>query len=452
MADAPPPDLILVMTDQQRHDHLGHRGVTPVQTPTLDRLAASGVSFTCAYSASTTCIPARTSLLTGMLDHRLPRDDDAFLREGTPTVPRTLRDAGYQTALVGKAHFHPLHADHGYDVLRVCEHLNSYPGGLDPSDGLDDYHGWLAEQGHADPRLDGSRTPPELATHATSWVRDQALSVLEGRDPRRPLHLVISFPHPHPPVDPPSPYAEMYRPEDCEIDSDGASANRFLPKVFRDEAAQEGHPHRRIDPDHMAAHQAELARTFGLITQIDDAVASIVERLDMDRTLLVFTSDHGDFAGRRGLVRKIPWIPFDDLARVPFFATGAGVAGGRVVDHPVQSFDLAPTFLDAAGLLPADHDLDGTSLLTPLGDPDVEVPADRLVFSAITMGWPMVRRGPHKYIRSRGWGDSVLFDVERDPDEVWNVSSLPEAGAIIAELSEAVDRQLAAEVAPDAEH
>lgn len=440
------PDLILVMTDQQRHDQVGYRRATPVRTPTLDGLAAAGVTFTSAYSASTTCIPARTSLLTGMLDHRLPRDENTFLREGTPTVPRTLRDAGYQTALVGKAHFHPLHADHGFDHLRLCEHLNAYPGAIDPDGPLDDYHDWLDAQGLADHRLGATGADaPALETHPTSWVRDEALAVLRERDPARPLHLVISFPHPHPPIDPPSPYAEMYAPGDCEIDPDAAAANRFLPHVFRQQTTQADHPQRRVDPARLAEHQADLARTYGLITQVDDALADIVEQIDLTRSLLVFTSDHGDFAGRRGLVRKVPWIPFDDLARVPFFATGAGVAGGRTIDAPVQSFDLAPTFLDAAGLLDGSSGLDGASLGPTLSDPDATGPADRLVFSAISMGWPMVRRGPHKYIRSRGWGAEVLFDVERDPDEVVNLTSLPEAAPVVAELSRAVDSQLAAE-------
>ena len=104
------PDLVLVMTDQHRHDQVGWFPGSPVRTPTLDRLAADGVVFDACYSSSTTCVPARTSLLTGRLDHRVATGTNRALVPGTPTVARMLRDAGYQTALVGKMHFTPMRA------------------------------------------------------------------------------------------------------------------------------------------------------------------------------------------------------------------------------------------------------------------------------------------------------------------------------------------------------
>lgn len=441
-----PPDIVLILTDQQRHDHVGHVGATPVRTPALDALAARGVAFTSAYSASTTCIPARTALLTGVLDHRLPRDGHHVVA-GVPTVPRALQAVGYATALVGKAHFSPLHAEHGYDLIQVCEHLDAYVGGLDPVAAGEDYRLWLDGHGHRDHRQDKVRVWPDPATHPTSWVRDRALQVLAERDPDQPLHLVVSFPHPHPPIDPPEPYASLYDPDACVVDPDGARANRFLPHSFRVATEQADHPHRRVDPANLAHHRAELARTLGLVTQVDDAVAEVLAALDLDRTLVAFTSDHGDYGGRRGLVRKVPWIPFDDLARVAMVVAGRGVAGGRVLNQPVQSFDLAATFLAAAGLDVEGRGLDGVDLGPVLADPTATPPDDRPVHSAVTMGYPMVRRGAHKLIRD-GWGSEVLFDVVRDPDEVWDLSRFPGGPEIRAELAEAIDAQLAAPAVP----
>ena len=179
-----------------------------------------------------------------------------------------------------------------------------------------------------------------------------------------------------------------------------------------------------------------MARTYGLITQIDDAVGRIVDRLDLSSTVLFFTSDHGDYAGHRGLVRKVPWIPFDDLARVPFFVTGAGVAGGRHDRGLAQSFDFATTCLDYAGVDVDPATFDGISLVPVLGDPGASLAEDRTVHCGISMGWPMVRRGPHKYLRS-GWGEEVLFDVERDPGEVYNLLSLDPGREIVGALAEA---------------
>ena len=120
------PDLVLVMTDQQRHDHVGWWPGSPVRTPHLDALAASGVVFEAGYSASTTCVPARTSLMTGLLDHRTPYRERWALEQDFFTVPHALRAAGYQTALIGKMHFNPMRSSHGFEHVRVVEHLSAY--------------------------------------------------------------------------------------------------------------------------------------------------------------------------------------------------------------------------------------------------------------------------------------------------------------------------------------
>lgn len=442
------PDLVLVMTDQQRFDQVGYAGCL-ASTPNLDALAADGVIFENAYSASTTCVPARTSLMTGLFDHRTPRSSPPWLDEGSWTVAHALRAAGYQTALIGKMHAQPMRADHGFDHLRVCEHVNAYDEVSAAHAGVDHYHDWLSERGLADWRFEASvpgvyDLDPD--THPTSWVRDQTLQFLAERDRTRPMFLVVSFPHPHPPINPPEPYASMYDPADCWVDPDGASANQYLPNSFRQRTIQADHPERRIDPRHLARHRSSLARTYGLITQVDDAVGTIVSQIDLPSTMLWFTSDHGDYAGRRGLVRKVPWIPFDDLAKVPCFATGGPVIGGRREPAPMQSFDFAVTAL-AAARLDLDFDLevfDGIDVGPMLTDPNRALAPDRLVYSAITMKLPMVRRGGHKYIRDCGWGSEVLFDVGRDPDEVWNVMSLDTDRVITDELAAAVDRQLVA--------
>lgn len=448
------PDLILVMTDQQRHDQVGYASHGAVRTPNLDRLANEGVIFDAAYSSSTTCVPARTSLMTGVLDHRARHQGPLALEEGWWTVPNALRAAGYQTALIGKMHFHPMRADHGFDHVRLCEHLNAYSEDPRQTGRLDHYHDWLHTEGLADWRFeteDDMATTYRLdpATHPTSWVRDETLAFLEQRDPDRPLLLVVSFPHPHPPINPPEPYASRYDPEACWVDPAGAARNDGLPPQFRLATAQADHPNRRVDGAGIAATRATLARTYGSITQIDDAVGAIVDQLDLSDALLFFTSDHGDYAGNRGLVRKIPWIPFDDLAKVPCFATGGRVRGGRVEPSPMQSFDFAVTCLAQAGIardLDLDQ-LDGIDLSPMLADPDASLDPDRIVFSALSVHWPMARRGVHKYIRESGWGDEVLFELAFDPAESVNVRFLDPDRTIIGELAAAVDERLAAGIA-----
>ncbi|MBV9951135.1 MAG: sulfatase-like hydrolase/transferase [Acidimicrobiia bacterium] len=442
------PDIVLVMTDQQRHDQIGYASDGPLQTPTIDALAAAGVVFETAYSGSTTCVPARTSLMTGLLDHRAPYDAPYALHQGTWTLAHALRAAGYETALIGKMHFSPIRADHGFEHVRSCEHLDAYtvPAAEQPE--LDHYHDWLAEAGLPDWRYEvpkGARAPYiyDEATHPTSWVRDQTIDFLRNRSGDRPLFLVVSFPHPHPPLHPPARYARRYDPDDCVIDPAWASVNDGLPRRFRKLTAQDDALQRRVDPERLPHHRQRLAYTYGLITQIDDALADIVDHLTLERTFLFFTSDHGDFAGHRGLVRKVPWLPFDDLARVPCFATGGVVAGGRREAAPMQSFDFVATALSFAGVEPEQDDLDARDLRGVLTDPAASVAPDRTVFSAISMRCPMARRGRYKYIRLLGWGQEVLFDVETDPEESVNLIGGDDVAEIHAELSAAVDREVA---------
>jgi arylsulfatase len=428
------PDLVLIMTDQQRHDQIGYASGGHFETPTLDSLAARGVIFDTAYSASTTCVPARSALLTGILPHRLPsQENGAALREGFWTVAHELRRSGYETALIGKMHFAPVHSNHGFETMRLCEHIKWQ--GLGPlssarGDEVDDYHGWLQQRGLADWRYthDTWWTPPmprgyPPEAHATAWIEQETSSFLAARDRRRPLFLVISFLHPHAPYDPPQPYASMYDPAESILPAEGFEANGRLPLVFQ--LAVDG-SRTRVEARDATKVRSFLATVRGLIRQIDDAVGRLMERIDLDETFVFFTSDHGDYSGHRGLMRKTPQIPFDDLARVPLFVTGGDVVGGRRVVPLVQSSDFALTCLDVAGVVPPDDvEFDSRSLRPILRDAAGADDRDReVVCGTGTPGWPMIRRGRYKYMQHIEHFDDAqcaLFDLEADPGEQVNL-------------------------------
>ena len=449
------PDIVLLLTDQQRFDQVGYASGGHFQTPNLDRIARGGVVFENAYSASTVCVPARVALMTGIEPHRVPTQENRFaLREGFWTAAHELSRAGYQTALIGKAHFAPVHAQHGFETLRLCEHLHAQ--GLGPlskqrNDDLDDYHDWLLARGYPDWRFGDVAAPAGSVgarhvfpygpgVHPTGWVEQEATAFLERRDPSRPLFMVVSFPHPHAPYNPPDPYASMFDPDDARLPEGGFEVNAGLPMVCqlalarsrtRDEAADE----QRL--------RWFLATVRGLIKHIDDAIGRVVARLDLSSTLVAFTSDHGDYAGHRGLLRKNPWMPFDDLARVPLFFAGHGVQGGRVVPGPVQSYDFALTALDFAGIEPGINDVDGRSLRPLLSGRGDGADLDRSVFCAIGMGWPMVRRGAHKYFVHAQHASPVLFDLERDPGERVNLAGDPGYSPIERELADGLAQRMA---------
>jgi arylsulfatase len=448
----PRPDIVLFITDQQRFDQVGYASGGHFESPNLDHCARSGVIFENAYSASTVCVPARVALMTGFEPHRVPTQENPFaLREGFWTIAHELRSAGYETALIGKAHFAPVHAQHGFETLRLCEHLSSQ--GLGPlsrerDDELDDYHDWLLARGYADWRFEKPAAtagpaqvfPHGTEVHPTGWVEREATEVLVRRDDSRPLFLVVSFPHPHAPYNPPEPYASMFDPADARLPDGGFEINKGLPLVCQlalerattRSAAADEHHLRRL-----------LATVRGLVKHIDDAMGRLVARLDLASTLVAFTSDHGDYAGHRGLLRKTPWMPFDDLARVPLFYAGYGVAGGRVVSDPVQSYDFALTALDYAGVQPRVNDFDSLSLRPVLTAQAQPVELDRPVFSCVGLGWPMVRHGGHKYFVHAQQRTPVLFDLERDPAECQNVADDPHYADITRELSERLDERVA---------
>jgi arylsulfatase len=454
------PDLVLILTDQQRFDQVGYESGGYYATPNIDSLAEHGVVFTNAYSGSTTCVPARASLLTGLQHHRVPTQVNRLaLREGFWTVARCLREVGYETALIGKMHFAPIRAQHGFETMRLCEHLSATDlraAAGSSSDAIDHYHDWLTTQGLPDWRDESlpvpagsgseaakSRFPYAERYHPTAWVESEVTSLLEKRDASRPLFLVVSFPHPHAPYNPPEPYASMYDPEDVDLPSAGFEVNQRLPKPFLDAMTVGVGPF----APYRVGHGTLLAKQWltdvrALITQIDDSIGRILRRIDLSRSVAFFTSDHGDYAGHRGMLKKVPWIPFDDLARVPLVLSGYDVKGGRREASLVQNCDFALTCLDYAGVAVRPGIFDTTSLRPHLTDRAQPTDRNRTVLCATSAMWPMVRRDRFKYILDERSGAAVLFDMVADGGETISVLDEPQNKPIADELSRILRQEL----------
>ena len=451
------PDIVLIVTDQQRHDQVGWASDGFFETPTLDGLAERGVVFRHAYSAGATCVPGRVGLLTGVQLRRLVQPPQPVWPTGVWTVAHGLRAAGYQTALIGKMHFSPVHADHGFEVHRSCEHLVNIKHGLRP-DGtgdVDDYHQWLVDQGKATwgrlevgrpPTIDRAPPPADAGTasfpfdiryHPTTWIENEVRTFVDGRDDDRPLFLVISFPHPHVPLNPLGPYEQRYAESDVEIPL-GAAVNDGLPDSFREATIGGSGPwgNWRVADHGEQELRERQTKIRALIRHIDDALARLLTAFPLDRTLIAVTSDHGDYGGRRGLAGKSPWIPFDDLVRVPLVVAGAGVEGGREVTTTVQSGDLVLTFCDVAGVDVPHEEFDSQSLLPLLHHPAHAEDPDRTAVFTYNPHWPGLCRGRMKLIERRMTDEQALFDLDADPDESVNLADDPAFAAELAHLRE----------------
>jgi arylsulfatase A-like enzyme len=446
------PDLLLLLTDDQHHRAIGYASGGRVRTPALDALARDGTIFENAYASALPCAPARGCLLTGRYRWaQAPNDVTLRLAPDEWTFARALRQAGYRTGLVGKMHMNPMRAEIGFEEALYSEHaMRRRVAAGEPRE--DDYERWLAGFGLEDwqntrrvparfraqfadfERHHGAQVwPYEERLHPISWVRDRAVEFLDAHaGGAEPFCLVVSFRHPHGPFNPAERFLALYDPASVEIPRDRWTDMKDMPPRLRDQDKRGWFPRD-------AFPEAVLRRVFAcyhaLVTQIDDAIGGLLRHVDRGRTLVFYTSDHGEYLGHRGRIGKSPWTPFEDLARVPLFAAGAGVPAGRVVKAPVAHVDLAASFLHAAGS-PAPAALNGIPLQRHFDE--AAAPAPRTLHCH--GNFLMTRRGPLKYFRRPDGSESMLFDLASDPGELVNLASHAERRAEIAELASEMDR------------
>jgi arylsulfatase len=420
------PNILLIMTDQQRGDWLRVAGHPLIETPHIDQLADEGVLFARGYSECPVCIPARYVLMTGLhpesLDLRANRNVPMPIVE---TLPYMLGRAGYQTQSVGKTHFTPQRACYGFDHTVVVESGRMAAG--------DDFHHWLASTPYAGQErlhalgnnmVQARRSALPESHHVTTWTASESLRYLDRRDPTRPFFLHCSFTKPHSPYDPPAPYDTMYDPQDVPDPYVPDIAPEDLPPSLRTLPLQYGWDRlRRAEVRRIRAHY------MGEITHIDAQVGRLIGGLAarglLENTLVVFASDHGDMMGDRGLFFKTTF--YEGSMRVPFVLSAPRAWGdralGRVVDTPVGLADLLPTLLEAAGVEDV-RPRDGRSLL---GFSRGETPfSERVVHSVYGHGLEDVRHcvtdGKTKYIWNRRGGFEELYRPAEDPAEAHNLA------------------------------
>jgi choline-sulfatase len=438
------PNVLLIMVDQLAASWLPAYGHPVVQAPNITGLARDGVTFDAAYCASPLCAPSRSGLLTG----RLPSatevfDNAAEMRASLPTIAHHLRAAGYATRLAGKMHFVGPDQLHGFEGRLTTD---VYPASLDwtpdwrlpPADGLPWYHTMesVLRPGVSVASMQGDYDD-EVAFHAVREIFD-----LARHGPRDPFFLTVSFTSPHDPWEIPARYWDRY--------DAGAIPLPAVPAIPRDDAD----PHSRrlrdmcgVDDANLTEEQVRRARHgyFAAISYVDERIGDVLRALresgQEDETMVVFTSDHGEMLGERGLWYKMAF--FDDAARVPLIVRAPGVAPGRVAE-PVSQLDIAPTLVELCTGAGADADeacagMDGRSVAALLhggGAPPRDVVAEYLA-EGVTVPAVMVRRGASKYIACPG-DPEQLYDLAGDPRELRNLAGEKGGAERCAEFRDAV--------------
>ena len=422
------PSFILFVTDQHRADHLGCYGHPVLRTPAIDGLARAGVRYDACYVASPVCMPNRASLMTGRMPsvhgvrmNGIPLSTDAV------TFVDLLRDAGYRTALIGKSHLQNFTGQPPYGAARPAQSGFHRAGGAlaqatrhdfrapayrqeDPSfrpgveprvtlpfygfDHVDlvtghgdacggDYGRWLREQEPDVEKMLGAahqlpheytcpqavRTALPERLYPTSYIAGQSASWLDAAGDE-PFFLMVSFPDPHHPFNPPGRYWDAYRPEDMPVPA-AFERNDWVPPPHvsavhreRTEGAAAVRGMYSIGCSRREALEAR-ALTCGMIEMIDDAVARVLAALERggrsSNTVLAFTSDHGDHLGDHRLLFKGA-EQYREITRVPFVWSDPEGPSGIRSDGIVQTIDIAATILERARVEPFEG-MQGRSLL-----------------------------------------------------------------------------------------
>jgi choline-sulfatase len=428
-----PTNLLFILSDEHQRDITGCYGNRVVRTPNIDRLAVEGTRFTSAYTPCPICVPARAALATGRWVHQTGHWDNAFPYHGEiPSWHHRLRDAGHRVSLIGKLHFRSTDDDNGFTEEILPMHVLGGIGDLlgmirnppAPRGGMPA----LAEEAGA-----GSSTyndyDRDIATAACDWLAERARET-----PDKPWALFVSFVRPHFPLIAPEEFFALY-----------PSESMPWPRLY-ERGAKPDHPAVQALRECMnygdyfedeASIRRAVAAYYALVSYLDHNIGRVLDALRRsglaDTTRVIYTSDHGDNVGARGLWGKS--VMYEESAAVPFIAAGPGVPAGGVVDTPVSLVDIYRSALDCVGVEapPEDEALPSRSIWPIIAGeaPDRTVLSEYHAAASIT-GTFMIRNGRWKYTYYVGHRPE-LFDLEADPGETTDLAADADYVSVLAE-------------------
>jgi choline-sulfatase len=438
-----PQNLLIILSDEHAPRALGCAGHPFVQTPNLDRLAATGTRFTAAYTPSPICVPARGAFATGQPVHVSKCWDNAIAYDGTmPSWHHTLRDRGHHVTSIGKLHFQG-HAgqDYGFTEMIMPMQITNGTGDVtllirDPEDVREQAaKKLLAQSGPGE--SDYTQYDRRVTAAAQAWLRDTATKPHD-----KPWVLFVSMVAPHFPLTAPTEHFARYA--DAKLPRpklwDAPESERLSHLAIRNYARRSDH-YRHFKSE--ADLQRALAGYYGLVSFMDENVGKILKALEeaglSDDTRVIYTSDHGDNLGTRGLWGKCTM--YEEAVGVPMILAGDGVPAGRVSAIPVCLTDIGATALQAVGCAeaPPPH---ATSLFQiALG-----AAPDRVALSAYHASGSreaafMLRDGPYKYVRYASYPPQ-LFDLAADPEELVDLATDPANALLIARMEISLRQRL----------
>jgi arylsulfatase len=440
MSEKRPPNILFLMTDQQRWDYVGYAGAKFLDTPHIDRIAQRGMRFSHCMTNSPVCVPARIGLATGLNPSRVSAAANAtFLARRIPTYYQRLRDHGYIVGGVGKMDLAKPDLYLGLHGQRPCTYMAGFThpveiegkwhSGCSPTP-LGPYTLYLHEKGLLEAYFEDYKRrasqgyikacgPSILPTEAFQdrYVGRRAAEWLEGASDDWPWHLFVSFAGPHNPFDPPAEYAKRYQDRKMPAATQDDLSGKPAWLRWRTEAAT---------PDEIAFARRQYC---GAITAIDDAIGDVMAALEkrgwLDNTIIIFSSDHGEMLGDHGMWEK--QVAYEESIRVPLVVAGPGIPEGES-DALIELSDINPTICELAGL-PPQEEIDARSFV-PLLRRETDAFRDNVL--SWMPNFDCLRTRKYKLIANQN-AEIELYDLEEDPKELRNIAS--ERPEIVKELA-----------------
>ena len=427
-------NVLLIMTDEQRWDCVGANGNALIRTPHLDSLARDGISFRHSYTCAMACVPSRASLMSGQYVHAhgvtSTNTDARWLNPDLPTLPGCFSADGYNAVGVGKMHFSPWYTMGGFQRRVFIEN---------PDEPEDSYHQALEEAGlhrkfigHHTPgfgkafkSMPSSELTPDY--HIDGYTGKRGLENLEQLIHKpEPFFLMVSFTGPHEPLDPPAPYDTMYDQASMPVGPYREGELDCLPAHVMKDITDMGIEHLNLTTISDAKKREMTAYYYAKITMIDDYIGKLLDTLKAhnlyDDTVILFTSDHGEYLGDHNIYYKT-YFPCDSDCRVPFILKAPGIQAGAPKEALVGNVDIMPTLLDAAGLdIPVT--CQGVSVM-PVARGEMTDLRDCIITYSETGPAYRLRTKEWAYVYRDGEGHDQMYNLADDPHELNNLAQHP---------------------------
>lgn len=440
-----PKNLVIIMSDQHTRNRMGCYGDDFVKTPNLDKLAQQGTRFTNCWTPSPVCVPARACFATGKYTHQVGHWGNADAYDGAiPSWHHHLRDSGHEVTSIGKLHFKSEEDDNGFTESIIPMHVIDGKGdllGLIRDEGAPVRGGAYKMKSLAGPGESVyTQYDRDIAARAQVWLQER-----KDQNPDKPFVLFVSFVCPHYPLTaPPEHYYRYYNDPNLPMPRYRGEGERATHPFLKDYAETFNFDeHFKTEDDIRRA----VAGYFGLCSFMDEQAGKVIDALESTglrgETSVVYTSDHGDALGQRGLWGKSTM--HDEILGVPMIASGAGIPQGAVVDTPVTLLDIYPFIFETVGEpdhpgVTAEHPGVSLTMLANGTVPDRNILSEYHGMGSRT-GAFAIRHGKYKYIHYVAYPPQ-LFDLEANPEELNDLGADPASADALAECRARLEAML----------